>query len=76
MKYTKHMFEIANQYTPEGSTVTAVMDQWVHAISNNFDLFGVDNNHLKTKLSEKEKQTNYNIISYMDNIIDDHHNRQ
>ena len=38
MKYTEHMFEIANQYTPEGSTATAVMDQWVHAISNNFDL--------------------------------------
>ena len=27
-------------------------------------------------LSEKEKQTKSNIIRYMNNIIDDHHNRQ
>lgn len=52
MKYTETMFEVANQYTLEGSTATAVMDQWVHAISNNFDLFGVDNNQLKTKITE------------------------
>ena len=30
MKYTETMFEIANQYTPEGSTATAVMDQWIN----------------------------------------------
>ena len=33
-------------------------------------------NKNNSTLSEKEKQTNSNIIRYMDNIIDDHHNRQ
>ena len=70
MKYTEHMFEIANQYTPEGSTVTAVMDQWVHAISNNFDLFAVDNNQLKTKITEIFSELSIPSSNYQFKFID------
>lgn len=70
MKYTETMFEIANQYTPEGSTATAVMDQWVHAISNNFDLFGVDNNQLKTKITEIFSELSIPSSNYQFKFID------
>jgi len=52
----KALSATAEQYTPKRSHINAVVHQWMHAITNDNDLFGRD--------SEKEKS---NILSLLRN---------
>ncbi|MDZ7922620.1 MAG: DNA (cytosine-5-)-methyltransferase, partial [Marinagarivorans sp.] len=41
---------IAEKYTPEGSQPKAVVHQWIHAIANNTDFYGLKNEATKNKV--------------------------
>lgn len=69
---SSHQYNNENVYLQEINQ--EYKNQNIHLMQLAKHLALLNNNN--PNLSEKEKQTNSNIISYMNNIIDDHHNRQ